>query len=155
SPQALWSLLVFSGYLKVARWTPVPGKPRPPLELSIPNEEVFEIYRRTFQSWMEKGLAAGGGGVEPLLDALLEGGAPRRDAELQRLATHALSYHDGGGRAPERFYHGLMLGLLASLEPDYEVRSNRESGRGRPDLLVKPRTRGKPAVVLELKTAGN
>jgi hypothetical protein len=65
-----------------------------------------------------------------------------------------LSYHDVGGNEPERFYHGLMIGLLAALEPDYEVRSNRESGNGRPDVLIKPRRPGKPGVVLELKAAG-
>jgi hypothetical protein len=47
----------------------------------------------------------------------------------------------------------MMIGLLASVEPDYEVRSNRESGNGRPDVLIKPRRLGKPGVVLELKAA--
>jgi hypothetical protein len=153
SPQALWNLLVFSGYLRVERGPVVPGKPRPPLRLSIPNEEVFELYRRTFQSWMDQGLRAQGGGVEALLDALLKGDARRLEGELQRLATYMVSSHDVGGSDPERFYHGLMLGLLASLEPDYEVRSNRESGEGRPDVWVKPRTPGKAGVVLELKIA--
>jgi hypothetical protein len=64
-----------------------------------------------------------------------------------------LSYHDIGGPDPERFYHGLVIGLLAALEPDYEVRSNRESGNGRPDVLIRPRRAGKPGVVLELKAA--
>jgi Predicted AAA-ATPase/PD-(D/E)XK nuclease superfamily len=153
SPQALWSLLVFSGYLRAERGPVVPGKPRPPLRLSIPNEEVFEVYRRTFQSWMDQGLRAEGGGGEALLDALLKGDARRLEGELQRLAIFMISSHDVGGRDPERFYHGLMLGLLAGLEPDYEVRSNRESGEGRPDVWVKPRTPGKPGVVLELKIA--
>jgi hypothetical protein len=47
----------------------------------------------------------------------------------------------------------MMIGLLAALEPEYEVRSNRESGDGRPDVLIKPRRPGKPGVVLELKSA--
>jgi hypothetical protein len=124
------------------------------LRLSIPNEEVFEVYRTTFRSWMDQGLRAEGGGVDALLDALLTGDARRLEGELQRLATYMISSHDTGGRDPERFYHGLMLGLLAGLEPDYEVRSNRESGEGRPDVWVKPRTAGQPGVVLELKIAG-
>jgi Predicted AAA-ATPase/PD-(D/E)XK nuclease superfamily len=154
SPQAVWSLLVFSGYLRAEHGHVVPGKPLPPMRLSIPNEEVFEVYKSTFQSWLERGLRAEGGAADALLDALLEGDAKRLEDELQRLATHVVSFHDAGGRAPERFYHGLMLGLLASLEPEYEVRSNRESGSGRPDVWVKPRTAGKAGVVLELKTAG-
>jgi hypothetical protein len=144
---------VFSGYLRAERGPVVPGKPRPALQLSIPNEEVFEVYRTTFQSWMDQGLRTEGGGLEALLDALLKGDARRLEGELQRLATYIVSSHDAGGRDPERFYHGLMLGLLAGLEPDYEVRSNRESGEGRPDVWVRPRTAGKPGVVLELKMA--
>ncbi|XXU41778.1 PD-(D/E)XK nuclease domain-containing protein [Sorangium sp. So ce1000] len=58
---------------------------------------------------------------------------------------------DSAGREPEKRYHGFILGLLVQLEGDYDVRSNRESGLGRADLLVRPRTLGRPGVVLELK----
>ena len=54
---------------------------------------------------------------------------------------------------PERVYHGFVVGLLAVLEPGYQVRSNRESGQGRPDVMVRPMQPGKPGVVLELKVA--
>jgi len=73
--------------------------------------------------------------------------------QLQKFAATLPSYHDVKGVKPETFYHGMMIGLLASLEPDYEVRSNRESGNGRPDVLIKPRYPGKPGVILELKVA--
>jgi hypothetical protein len=62
-----------------------------------------------------------------------------------------LSYFDTAEPEPERFYHGLVIGLLAGLGADYEVRSNRESGFGRCDVLVLPRIAGKPGVALELK----
>ena len=62
-----------------------------------------------------------------------------------------LSYQDPGSVDPEGVYHGFVLGLLAAMEPDYLVRSNRESGDGRPDLMIRPREPGKPAAVLELK----
>jgi len=150
---ALWNLLVFSGYLRAERGPAVAGQPRPPARLSIPNEEVVEVYRTTFRSWIDKGLRAQGGAVGTLLDALLAGDAKRLEKQLQLLATELVSYHDAAASDPERFYHGLILGLLASLEPDYEVRSNRESGEGRPDVWVKPRRTGKPGVVLELKMA--
>lgn len=64
-----------------------------------------------------------------------------------------LSYHDTAGPAPERFYHGLMIGLVASLLPDFEIRSNREAGKGRADMLFRPRRKGDPGVVLELEVA--
>ena len=153
-PEVLWSLLVFSGYLKASPSGPsVLGKPRPPFRLSIPNQEVAEVYQSTFQSWMNSALGTHGGGVRALLAALLEGDALEVEDQLQGFATNLPSYHDVKGVKPETFYHGMMIGLLASLEPDYEVRSNRESGNGRPDALIKPRRAGKPGVVLEIKTA--
>jgi len=153
-PHSLWSLLVFSGYLKAARpGPPVLVEDRPPFRLSIPNREVATVYRTTFQSWMQQGLGANGGDVQQLLKALLEGDAQRFEVQLQKFAACLPSYHDVGGAETETFYQGMMIGLLASLERDYEVRSNRESGAGRPDVLIKPRKLGKPGVVLELKAA--
>ena len=154
SPRSLWNLLVFSGYLKAARPGPVYMMAAPEYRLSIPNREVAEVYQRTFQSWMDKGLNPGGGNIEALTSALLEGNAKDFEDQLQKFITFLPSYHDVQGAKPEQFYQGLMIGLLAMLEPDYEVRSNRESGTGRPDVMIKPRRAGKPGVVLELKTAG-
>ncbi len=62
-----------------------------------------------------------------------------------------MAYQDPGGKKPEKLYHGFIMGLLVSLESAYTVRSNRESGFGRADLLVIPRQPGRPGVVLELK----
>ena len=62
-----------------------------------------------------------------------------------------VSYFDTASPEPERFYHGFVVGLLTSLGPGYEVRSNRESGYGRCDVMVLPREAGHPGVVLELK----
>jgi len=154
SPRSLWNLLVFSGYLKAARPGPVYMMAAPEYLLSIPNSEVDHVYRTTFQSWMDKGLNPGGGNIEALTTALLEGNTKKLQRQLEPLCAYVLSYHDVGGNEPERFYHGLMIGLLAMLEPDYEVRSNRESGTGRPDVMIKPRRPGKPGVILELKAAG-
>ena len=150
----LWSLLVFAGYLKAARSGPiVAGQPPPPHRLFIPNEEIATVYRTTFQTWMRNSLMKKGGALDALLTSLLEGNAPDFEEQLQKFALTLPSYHDVKGVKPEIFYHGMMIGLLASLEPAYEVRSNRESGKGRPDVLIKPRQVGKPGVVLELKAA--
>jgi hypothetical protein len=83
--------------------------------------------------------------------ALLSGDAATFEALLERLLLTVLSFHDPAGREPEKLYHGLILGLLVQLEGRYEVRSNRESGYGRADVLIRPRTPGEPGVVLELK----
>jgi len=102
---------------------------------------------------MRDSLTNKGGALDALLESLLEGNVHRFEQQLQKLAEALPSYHDVEGAEPEKFYHGMMIGLLASLEPMYEVRSNRESGNGRPDVWIKPRQTGKPGVVLELKAA--
>ncbi|MBK9258694.1 MAG: AAA family ATPase [Polyangiaceae bacterium] len=152
-PSALWNLLVFSGYLKAQAGAPVFGEAPPPYRLSIPNKEIDKVYRTTFKAWMDEALTSQGGTLRALLDALLKGDVREFEYQLQKFATSLPSYHDVRGTSPETFYHGMMIGLLAGLEPDYEVRSNRESGEGRPDVLIKPRYAGKPGAVLELKSA--
>src|SRR5262249_14209662 len=89
--------------------------------------------------------------LKVLLEALLHGDAPVVEKLLGRMVSANLSYFDTASPEPERFYHGLVVGLLASLGPRYEVRSNRESGYGRCDVMVLPKTAGEPGVVLELK----
>jgi hypothetical protein len=152
-PDAVWSLLVLSGYLKAEEHTPPSGVGPATYALSIPNLEVRQVYTGTFQLWMEEQARAGGGDVERLTRALLAGDAEVFEAQLQAFATHVLSYHDTGLPDPEKLYHGFILGLLAVLEPHYVVRSNRESGQGRPDVQIRPVAPGQPGVLLELKVA--
>ena len=92
-----------------------------------------------------------GGSLDALTGALLGGDAERFEDQLQTFVTNVLSYHDPGKLYPERVYQGFVVGLLAALEPGHQVRSNRESGKGRPDVIIRPMQSGKPGVVLELK----
>jgi Predicted AAA-ATPase/PD-(D/E)XK nuclease superfamily len=147
---ALWSLLVFAGYLKAEPGTGVPGE-EPPYRLSIPNREVRQVYTDTFRYWMEDRLKAPGASLRRLMTALLAGDAPALEEQIQAFATNLLSYHDTPRRDPERVWQAFLIGLFAALEPDYQVRSNRESGAGRPDVMIAPRVPGKPGVLLELK----
>ncbi len=152
SPGALWSLLVFSGYLKAeeAYHDPMRG---PVHRLSIPNREVRQVYSTAFRTWMENRMSGHGGSLTLLTEALLTGDAEALEQQLQAFVTNLLSFHDLGGVASERVYHGFVMGLFAVLEGTHEVRSNRESGGGRPDVMIRPRQPGKPGVVLELKVA--
>jgi hypothetical protein len=148
---ALWSLLVFSGYLKAEPAEGIPGE-EPPYRLSIPNREVRQVYASTFREWLEEQLSGRGGDIKRLTKALFTGDAEVLEEQLQAFTANVLSYHDVALR-PEQVYHAFVIGLLAALEPSYSVRSNRESGEGRPDVLIQPQTRGKPGAVLELKVA--
>ena len=149
---ALWSLLLFSGYLKAEKRSMGPGE-QPAHALSIPNREVRRVYSGTFSRWMEARMGGHGGGVDRLTRALLGGDAEAFEEQLQAFVTNLLSFHDPGHLDPERVYHGFVMGLLAVLEPGHSVRSNRESGSGLPDVLIRPRQPGKPGIVLELKVA--
>ncbi len=145
---AVWSLLLFTGYLNA---TDVRHGPQPRARLSIPNVEVSTVYHRVFRNWMEAGLGSSRR-VEDLLRALLSGDAEELGFLLGELLETTLSYHDTARGRAEHVYYAFFLGLLVNLEESHEVRSNRESGYGRADVLVTPREHGRPGVVLELKT---
>ncbi len=144
---AVWSLLLFSGYLKAAD---VRRGEEVRAVLSIPNREVHAVYRTTFVSWL-KGRLGGPTAVSELFSALLSGDAHALGRYLTGLLRDTMSYFDLGGPQPERVYHAFIAGLLVHLGEEYEVRSNRESGYGRYDVMALPRTPGRPGVVLELK----
>ena len=147
---AVWSFLLFTGYLKAAAVRVVDCEQW--ATLAVPNVEIGLALRRMAHDWIE-GQAGGSDSLERLLAALLRGDGPTLERQLSRIALVNVSYFDSAFPEPERFYHGLVVGLLAGLGSRYEVRSNRESGLGRCDVLVLPRTPGQPGVVLELKTA--
>ncbi len=145
---AVWSFLLFTGYLKpVKRWL-LDGRLH--ASLAVPNTEVTIALRNMAQTWIETQLG-GSNALDALLSALLRGDGPVVERHLGRMAKVNASYFDTAGPEPERFYHGLVVGLLAGLGPSYEVRSNRESGFGRCDVMVLPKAAGQPGVVMELK----
>lgn len=145
---ALWSFLLFSGYLtpRTVSFSDMGVE----ASLAVPNREVLRAYRDVFSLWMERGLADPGR-VEALARSLLAGDAEALEVRLEELLLTTMSFHDPAGRDPEKLYHGFILGLLVQLEGRHEVRSNREAGLGRADVLVRPKQAGQPGVVLELK----
>lgn len=102
------------------------------------------------RTWFEDEVG-GADELQSLLSALLQGDASVVERYLARMVKADLSYFDTAAPEPERFYHGFVVGLLAGLGPRYEVRSNRESGFGRCDVMVLPKLAGQPGVVLELE----
>jgi len=151
-PGAVWSLLLFSGYLTATG--PISSRRgRREYALRIPNREVQELYETIFSDWLQESLGSTAD-VEALGRAILEGDALTFEALLSRFLEINLSYHDTATpqRTPERIYQAFVVGLLVWMEPDYLVRSNPESGFGRADVLITPKEPGKPGAVLELKS---
>ncbi|MEM9458930.1 MAG: AAA family ATPase [Myxococcota bacterium] len=151
----LFGLLTFSGYLRADKEVLDPTD-EPHYRLTIPNREVRRVYTSTFREWMTDRMG-GESAVQRLRRALVSGDDEGLAEELGAFCMNVLSYHDtAAGRRPERpeqVYHAFVIGLLATFEGEYEVRSNRESGSGRPDVMLRPKQAGKPGVVLELKVA--
>jgi hypothetical protein len=145
---AVWNLLLMSGYLTARGVELREGELH--AEVAIPNEEVKYVFRTSVRSWVQAGLG-GADRVEALLRAMLRGEEETFGKLLTKLVANTFSYHDTGGREPERVYQAFLLGLLVQLEGTHRVRSNRESGYGRYDVAVIPRQVGQPGVVLELK----
>jgi hypothetical protein len=151
--EAFWSLLVFSGYLKAE---PLPYDPvvgRVAYRVSIQNREIRQFYATLFQRWFKVHLDAQGGDVGKLGRALISGDDDAFEAQLQLFVQNILSSYEMTKVDPDRLFGGFVLGILAALEPEYIVRSNRESGGGRPDVTIRPRLAGKPGALLELKLA--
>ncbi|MBK8256919.1 MAG: AAA family ATPase [Polyangiaceae bacterium] len=147
-PDALWNFLLFSGYLKLAKLTLHEG--RYTGLLAIPNKEIQVVYENMFRNWLHRA-APNKGEIDEFVGALLEGDAALVQKWFGRILLRAMSFQDGAGREPEKLYHGFVLGLLVHLESHYDVRSNREAGYGRADVLMRPKTPGRPGVVMELK----
>lgn len=150
-PDALWSFLLFSGYLTADAPLSRDEDGHPDSPLRIPNHEVRGVYRSVFSGWLRRSLAGGSEAPRRLGAALLSGDEEGFRALLQQLMLTALSHHDVGGRRPEAVYQAFLVGLLLQLETTHDVRSNRESGHGRYDVAVRPRAPGQPGAVLELK----
>lgn len=151
SPHALWTFLLFAGYLRVnaAR---VDDRGATVADLAIPNREVDLVYRDLFRSWADEGER--GLGLSGLRQALSTGDFEELERMIRTVSLETLSFHDTAGHPGESFYHGLVIGLTMALADDYEIRSNRETGRGRADVLLIPRRASLPGVVLELKVLG-
>jgi hypothetical protein len=148
SADAIWSFLLFTGYLKAIDVRYLDDELR--ARLVVPNREVAGALRSMVRRWFREE-AGGTDQLQSFLDALLRGDAPVVERHLAHMVKVNLSFFDTASPEPERFYHGLVVGLLAGLAPRYDVRSNRESGFGRCDVMVLPREAGQSGVVLELK----
>ena len=151
---AVWSLMLASGYLKVdyvrireeeyGEWNQTYG-------LRITNFEGKVMLRSMIRDWF----ACTASNCSDFIRALLQNDVEAMNVYMNRIALAVFSYFDGGRSAgqsePERFYHGFVLGLIVDLESRYTITSNRESGFGRYDVMLEPKDRRDPAILMEFK----
>ena len=146
--KGLWELFVFSGYLKLEKKVNKDINDDLYL-LKIPNLEVKTFFHRSF--------------IESFLDSMdtfreMLNALKKKDEEifterLQTIFNVSISYYDVGKE--EKYYHNILLGMILSLQKEYDITSNRESGSGRYDIVLEPKDRNKTAFVLEFKVGDN
>ncbi len=147
SPQALYTMLVTTGYLtcQKVRRTDLGLK----ADLVLPNRELLSLYRiEVLERFHTDRLSTD---IEDLMHAFLDGDLATAQRGLAEYLELLASSFDTGEK--ESFYHGFVLGMTAILVPDYEVQSNKEAGYGRFDVAVYPNEGQKVGMLFEFKTA--
>jgi Protein of unknown function (DUF1703)./Predicted AAA-ATPase. len=146
----LWSFLLVSGYLKLENLRIERGRTKG--EIKIPNEEILVLYEDMIDRWFNNEEVSSSL-IKDMLQELVEGNLKTFEKAFRYLINKTFSYFDVGMNNSENFYHAFTLGLLVNLDDKYRILSNRESGKGRPDVIIIPKDATKKAVVLEFKTS--
>ena len=145
SQDALFSFLLLTGYLKIKNRKLLFDEYE--YELTIPNKEVLKAYRKEILSMLESNIDKNI--IQSIAAMLLSGNIDNLQSSLETILLQSVSFHD----ATEGFYHGLMFALCLIATGSYEVTSNRESGLGRYDILMMPKKKNLPGIIIEIKTA--
>ena len=142
----LWNFLFFTGYLKKISERKDESGETLYLTMAIPNTEIKTIYKNSIAYWFEQRMKETD--RSPLKHALETGDCEAAEDFINSQLADTISYYDYA----ENFYHGFMLGILTNIG-GYRVKSNRESGNGRPDIVMtESKFRGR-AMILELKVS--
>ena len=148
---AIWSLLLASGYLKVEGIIREHTNDTPVYQLKLTNFEVKQMFSKMIRGWFKKDNL-----MSKFISAMFIGDVREMNLYMNDVALNTFSYFDVGNKPtnrkePERFYHGFVLGLIADKAKDYVVKSNRESGYGRYDVVMEPKNIEDTAIIMEFK----
>lgn len=151
---AVWSLLLATGYLKVVGMVKRGADEETCYTLALTNFEVARMFRRMVKGWFEGGSTQEH--YNEFIQSLLNDNVRKMNTFMNKVALETFSSFDSGNKPseaaePERFYHGFVLGMVVSLADRYKVRSNRESGYGRYDIMIEPIDRSAKAFIIEFK----
>ncbi len=160
SADAVWSLLLATGYLKVLNVRTldtdeegVGAEGDVWYTLTITNLETKRMFRKMVRDWFKNDTEVY---YNEFIKALLNDNVKKMNTFMNKVALNTFSFFDSGSKPsdqaePERFYHGFVLGMVVNLSDAYKVRSNRESGFGRYDVMIEPLDKTKKAYILEFK----
>lgn len=151
--EAVWSLMVAAGYLKVVDVEVSEDEYKPSIyTLRLTNGEVRRMYGKMIRRWFGRSNSSN----NEFVKAMLAGDTVSMNEYMNRITEVSFSSFDVGDKpsetsTPERFYHGFVLGLLVREYSRYRIKSNRESGFGRYDICMFPLTKNLPGIVIEFK----
>lgn len=146
-PANIYSLLLVAGYLKTPK-KELQADGSYLCEVSIPNREIAAVYKSEILSHFLQTGAITRTTANKIAESLYANDYKKLKSAIGEYMDKSISFFDGGA---EGFYHGLMLGLIALMDNQYKIKSNRESGDGRFDVSLIPREKRYPGIILELK----
>ncbi|WP_165379695.1 AAA family ATPase [Rickettsiales endosymbiont of Peranema trichophorum] len=146
-PEALWSLLLYAGYLKVLEKERQGNKLI--CHLSIPNKEVSFVYDDIVDDWFSEAISIES--YDSFVRSLVDGDMEKFEMYITSYIMQSGSYFDFNKNTPERVFHVFILGLVVGLRGEYYIRSNQESGLGRFDVVMLPKQHERAGILLEFK----
>lgn len=146
-PANIYSLLLVAGYLKTPK-KELQADGSYLCEVSIPNREIAAVYKSEILSHFLQIGAITRTTANKIAESPYANDYKKLQSAVAEYMDKSISFYDGGA---EGFYHGLMLGLIALMDNQYKIKSNRESGDGRYDVCLIPREKRYPGIILELK----
>ena len=146
----IWGLLLGTGYLKV---TEVVDLATGIYKVKIPNYEIKFLFQSIIRDWFNDKVI--GNNLNTILKDLVTLKLDEFEKKFKVLVTQMFSYMDVGENTAENFYHAFVLGMLVGLKDSYYVKSNRESGYGRYDIMLEPKDKNGNSFIMEFKVLEN
>ena len=144
----IWGLMLQTGYLKVVETVDLI---RGIYKVVLPNNEIKYLFEDMVDNWFRNKVE--GEDLRSILKDLVNLKLEDFERKLKKLVIEMFSYFDVGENTAESFYHAFILGMLVGLKDSYYVKSNRESGYGRYDIMLEPKEKDKNSFIMEFKIA--
>lgn len=140
----IWGLMLGTGYLRVEEEIA-----RKKYKVKLPNYEIKSLFEDIVVDWFLNKVI--GNDLRSILKDLVTLNIKEYEIKFKELVESMFSYMDVGENTAENFYHAFVLGMLVGLKDEYYVKSNRESGRGRYDVVLEPKDRNGNSIIMEFK----
>ncbi len=142
----IWGLMLQTGYLKVEEVVSLEERI---YKVKLPNNEIKDLFRSIIRDWFSNKVE--GNDLRSILEDLITLRLEDFERKFKKLVVEMFSFFDVGENTAENFYHAFVLGMLVGLKDKYFVKSNRESGYGRYDIMLEPKDKNGNSFIMEFK----